>query len=81
MRRNAQYNSMATNLNIVIGKGNVGAVGIRLRGAQGSGIEDVTVHASVLTSLKDILLWDHQQAVLTTLRIWLHASGVMGWPE
>ena len=47
VRRNAQYNSMATNLNIVIGKGNVGAVGIRLRGAQGSGIEDVTVNASV----------------------------------
>jgi hypothetical protein len=42
---------MATNLNIVIGKGNVGAVGIRLRGAQGSGIEDVTVHASVISSL------------------------------
>ena len=42
---NAQYNSMATNLNIVIGSGNVGAVGIRLRGAQGSGIEDVTVFA------------------------------------
>lgn len=42
---------MATNLNIVIGKGNMGAVGIRLRGAQGSGIEDVTVHASVILSL------------------------------
>ena len=48
-RRNAQYNSMATNLNIAIGSGNVGAVGIRLRGAQGSGIEDVTVHASVVS--------------------------------
>ena len=42
---NAQYNSMATSLTIVIGAGNVGAVGIRLRGAQGSGIEDVTVYA------------------------------------
>eukprot|EP01052_Picozoa_sp_SAG31_P031247 SAG31_NODE_3291_length_4457_cov_2.517439_3_plen_1058_part_00 len=42
---NAQYNSMATNLNVVIGEGNVGAVGIRLRGAQGSGLEDVTVDA------------------------------------
>lgn len=42
---NAQYNSMATSLSIDIGSGNVGAVGIRLRGAQGSGIEDVTVFA------------------------------------
>jgi hypothetical protein len=42
---NAQYNSMATNLKIIIGEGNVGAVGIRLRGAQGSGLEDVTVDA------------------------------------
>jgi hypothetical protein len=42
---NAQYNSMATSLNIQVGSGNVGAVGIRLRGAQGSGIEDVTVYA------------------------------------
>eukprot|EP01047_Picozoa_sp_COSAG01_P029115 COSAG01_NODE_1987_length_8707_cov_2.906366_11_plen_1138_part_00 len=45
---NAQYNSMATNINIVISGGgddggNQGAVGVRLRGAQGSGLEDVTV--------------------------------------
>ena len=27
-----------------VGAGNYGAVGVRLRGAQGSGLEDVTVH-------------------------------------
>ena len=40
---NAQYNSIAMDLTIVIGEGNLGAVGVRLRGAQGSGLEDVTV--------------------------------------
>ena len=40
-----RYNSMATSLTIEIGSGNFGAVGIRLRGAQGSGIEDVTILA------------------------------------
>ena len=40
---NAQYNSIAMNLNIVVSEGNVGDVGVRLRGAQGSGLEDVTV--------------------------------------
>ena len=42
---NAQYNSMASNLKIVVSPGNFGAVGVRLRGAQGSGLEDVTVEA------------------------------------
>ena len=42
---NAQYNSMATDLTVMVGTGNVGGVGVRLRGAQGSGLEDVTVHA------------------------------------
>eukprot|EP00912_Choanoflagellata_sp_UC4_P000051 UC4_evm3s34 len=40
---NEQYNSAITSLGIKIGIGNIGAVGIRLRGAQGSGVEDVRV--------------------------------------
>lgn len=40
---NAQYNSIAMDLKVHIGEGNIGAVGVRLRGAQGSGLEDVEV--------------------------------------
>lgn len=42
---NAQYNSVFMGIDIRIDEGNFGAVGIRLRGAQGSGLEDVTVFA------------------------------------
>ena len=78
---------MATNLNIVIGKGNVGAVGIRLRGAQGSGIEDVTVHASVISSFDTrLLLWKCRAAGLrrtglTSMRNFDGMTVVMGWQE
>ena len=41
---NAQYNAGFTGINIRIGAGNAGTVGVRLRGAQGSGLEDVEVH-------------------------------------
>jgi hypothetical protein len=40
---NAQYNTGFTGIDIVIGVGNAGAIGARLRGAQGAGLEDVTV--------------------------------------
>ena len=40
---NAQYGSVVVGLTVVIGAHNPGAIGIRLRGAQGSGLEDVTV--------------------------------------
>jgi len=40
---NAQYNAIFSNINIEIGQGNAGAVAVALRGAQGSGLEDVTI--------------------------------------
>lgn len=68
---------MATNLNIVIGKGNLGAVGIRLRGAQGSGIEDVTVNASVpLVLIDSYCFWRVEQTeFLKIIPNLLHVSG------
>jgi hypothetical protein len=43
---NISMNQMLVNVDIVIGEGNAGAVGIRHRGAQGSGIQDCTVDAT-----------------------------------
>eukprot|EP00943_MAST-04B_sp_MAST-4B-sp1_P008413 g8413.t1 len=40
---NAQYNTNIIGIKVQIGAGNAGAVGIRLRAAQGSGIEDVEI--------------------------------------
>lgn len=40
---NAQYGSVVIGLTIRIGPHNAGAIGFRLRGAQGSGLEDVAV--------------------------------------
>ena len=40
---NAQYNTNIIGVKVQIGVGNAGAVGIRLRAAQGSGIEDVEI--------------------------------------
>ena len=42
---NVAFNNVAHSLDIVIGAGNAGAVGVGLRGAQGTSLEDVTVHA------------------------------------
>ena len=40
---NEMYNSVLQSVDVVIGEGNAGAVGVRWRGAQGTGLEDVTV--------------------------------------
>ncbi len=40
---NIAYNQKFTNIDIEIGDGNSGAIGIRLRGAEGSGISDSTI--------------------------------------
>ena len=40
---NALYNGVLSGVNIEIGEHNAGAVGVKLRGAQGSGLEDVAV--------------------------------------
>eukprot|EP00035_Acanthoeca_spectabilis_P001559 m.81023 g.81023 ORF g.81023 m.81023 type:complete len:1212 (-) comp10967_c0_seq1:393-4028(-) len=40
---NAQYNTCLIGVSIVIGRHNPGAIGVRLRAAQGSGLEDVNV--------------------------------------
>lgn len=40
---NEMYNSVMQSVNLVIGEGNAGAIGVRWRGAQGSGLEDVSV--------------------------------------
>jgi polygalacturonase len=42
---NINYCNVVTSLDIVIGAGNFGAVGMRMRGAQGTSVEDVTVFA------------------------------------
>ena len=42
---NAMYNTMVMGLDVRIERGNPGAAGIRCRGAQGSGLEDVRVEA------------------------------------
>ena len=42
---NAMYNTVIVGVTVRIGDNNPGAVGVRLRGAQGSGLENVTVHA------------------------------------
>ena len=43
VKTNVNYNQIFQGVNIVVGKGNFGAVGIRLRGAQGSCIQDVLI--------------------------------------
>ncbi len=43
---NICFNQVFIGLNITIGRGNPGAVAIRLRGAQGSGIQDCTIDAT-----------------------------------
>lgn len=43
---NICFNQMFIGIDIEIGKGNPGAVGIRLRGAQGSGIEECSIDAT-----------------------------------
>jgi len=43
---NICFNQMFVNIDITIGRGNPGAVAIRLRGAQGSGIQDCTIDAT-----------------------------------
>ena len=40
---NAQYNTNRVGVKIAVGIGNAGAVGLRLRAAQGSGAEDVEI--------------------------------------
>ena len=40
---NAMYNSVLQSVNVVVGEGNAGAVGLRWRGAQGTGVEDVRI--------------------------------------
>ena len=40
---NAMYNSVLQSVDVVIGAANAGAVGVHWRGAQGSGLEDVSV--------------------------------------
>jgi len=43
---NASFNQMFVGIDIAIGPGNPGAVGIRHRGAQGSGVQDCTIDAT-----------------------------------
>jgi len=43
---NIAFNQKFTNIDIEIGEGNSGAIGIRLRGAEGSGISDSTIDAT-----------------------------------
>jgi Pectate lyase superfamily protein len=43
---NCSYNQMFRNIDIVIGKGNSGAIGIRMQAAEGSSIQDVTIDAT-----------------------------------
>ena len=43
---NGSFNQMFVGIDIVIGPGNPGAVGIRHRGAQGSGVQDCTIDAT-----------------------------------
>jgi hypothetical protein len=43
---NASFNQMFVGIDIVIGEGNPGAVGIRHRCAQGSGVQDCTIDAT-----------------------------------
>ncbi|MFP4055991.1 MAG: glycosyl hydrolase family 28-related protein [Candidatus Brocadiia bacterium] len=43
---NISMNQMLVNLDIVVGEGNPGAVGIRHRAAQGSGVQDCTIDAT-----------------------------------
>lgn len=42
---NISMNQMLTGIDITIGKGNPGAVAVRMRAAQGSGVEDCTIDA------------------------------------
>lgn len=50
---NICFNQMFLNIDIAIGLGNPGAVAIRLRGAQGSGVQDCTIDATgALTGLE-----------------------------
>ncbi|MGD2175900.1 MAG: glycosyl hydrolase family 28-related protein, partial [Candidatus Brocadiaceae bacterium] len=43
---NGSFNQMFVGIDIAIGEGNPGAVGIRHRGAQGSGVQDCTIDAT-----------------------------------
>ena len=43
---NALINALFVNIDIIVGHDNDGAVGIRMRGAQGSSIQDVTIDAT-----------------------------------
>lgn len=43
---NINMNQMFVGIDVLIGRGNPGAVGIRHRGAQGSGVEDCTIDAT-----------------------------------
>ena len=43
---NVIFNAMIVNLDVVIGEGNSGAIGIRMNSAEGSGIQDVTIDAT-----------------------------------
>ncbi|MCD6394471.1 MAG: hypothetical protein J7M40_13310, partial [Planctomycetes bacterium] len=43
---NISFNQMFIGIDIVVGKGNRGAVGIRHRAAQGSGVQDCTIDAT-----------------------------------
>ncbi|HBE03507.1 MAG TPA: hypothetical protein DC049_13715 [Spirochaetia bacterium] len=46
MQVNISYNNLFTDIDIVIGEGNPGAVGIRMHGAEGSSIQSVTIDAT-----------------------------------
>ena len=43
IRTNVNFNQVIQGINVVVGDGNHGAIGIRLRGAQGSAVEDCLV--------------------------------------
>ncbi len=43
---NISFNQMFVGIDVVLGKGNAGAVGIRHRAAQGSGVQDCTIDAT-----------------------------------